>query len=425
MLPIVLFLCGSVLGQTGKAPADVTYSQLNAALGLPLWTNENLWDQDAAATAKRLRWPLESKTSYDSSYQLYTAPALTVLGEHPYSLWLFGDAEGKVAELSMVFANLGDIDDFLQDPQSRKGKVTTADQTRVTTAVRDTIEKESSHFSAQLTALLGRSTLTAYGPDPKTSETVQRWNWNGHAILLASEKDKYLALRIVPSDVADRKIVQQVNGDALRKQLAQRVVHRANGDVIIQDIPMVDQGPKGYCVPATWARDLRYMGVPADLYQLALAGSTNVGGGTSVSGLARGAENLVRTYGYHLVSRNGSSMQIQNFSEKIDQGLPLMWDMFVIEDLNANLTKRSMLRKANTTPADWEAYKKILYAAGQDAHQLKVNRDNGHMCMIIGYNKKTNELAISDSWGPNFAERWITVDEAQVISKNEFTEINW
>jgi hypothetical protein len=43
--------------------------------------------------------------------------------------------------------------------------------------------------------------------------------------------------------------------------------------------------------------------------------------------------------------------------------------------------------------------------------------------MIIGYNSKTDEIAISDSWGPQFAERWITTDEANAISQNEFTVI--
>jgi hypothetical protein len=45
--------------------------------------------------------------------------------------------------------------------------------------------------------------------------------------------------------------------------------------------------------------------------------------------------------------------------------------------------------------------------------------------MIIGYNKKTNELAITDSWGPNYAERWITVEEAQAISQGILSQVSW
>ena len=47
------------------------------------------------------------------------------------------------------------------------------------------------------------------------------------------------------------------------------------------------------------------------------------------------------------------------------------------------------------------------------------------MRMIIGYNTQTDELAISDSWGPGYAERWITVKEAQDISANELAYVQW
>jgi hypothetical protein len=35
---------------------------------------------------------------------------------------------------------------------------------------------------------------------------------------------------------------------------------------------MVDQGPKGYCVPATFERAMRTMGIDADMYLLAMVG---------------------------------------------------------------------------------------------------------------------------------------------------------
>jgi hypothetical protein len=424
MLQVILLLCGSVLAQTPDKPAAVTYSQVNTALGLSLWDGDNLWDDQAAAVAKRLKWPQESKTSYDSSYRLYTQPFDQVLDEHAYSLSLDGDAQGNITDVSIIFANVGDVKDLVQDPQARTGQVSNADQGRLVAAVRDAIEKESVEITTQLTALLGRYTFATYGTDPKSAESVQRWDWNGHAILLATGKEKYLTLRIVPSEVADRKYVKPANWEVLRKQLAQRVVHRDNGDVVIQDIPMVDQGPKGYCVPATWVRDLRYMGIPADLYQMAMLGFTSVGGNTSFAQMAGGVNNLIHTYGYRLVSVSGS-MQTQTFADKIDQGLPVMWGMFVVDKLNSDLSLRSSKRKAITTVAGWDAYTKSLGTVRLNVASLKIDQNNGHLCMIIGYNKKTNELAITDSWGPNYAERWITVEEAQAISQGILSQVSW
>ena len=42
-------------------------------------------------------------------------------------------------------------------------------------------------------------------------------------------------------------------------------------------------------------------------------------------------------------------------------------------------------------------------------------KDKFHVCMIIGYNEATQELAVSDSWGANYAMRWVHLDEAAAV----------
>ena len=49
----------------------------------------------------------------------------------------------------------------------------------------------------------------------------------------------------------------------------------------------------------------------------------------------------------------------------------------------------------------------------------------GHVCLIIGYNKLTGEVALSDSWGPSFAERWVTCEEAKDVSQDAFYVIQF
>ncbi|HEX4140343.1 MAG TPA: hypothetical protein VHY09_08350 [Candidatus Methylacidiphilales bacterium] len=39
--------------------------------------------------------------------------------------------------------------------------------------------------------------------------------------------------------------------------------------------------------------------------------------------------------------------------------------------------------------------------------------------MIIGYNAKTREIAISDSWSKEFAIRWMTLAEANAINEGQ------
>ena len=39
--------------------------------------------------------------------------------------------------------------------------------------------------------------------------------------------------------------------------------------------------------------------------------------------------------------------------------------------------------------------------------------------MIIGYNAKTKEIGISDSWSRRYALRWLTLDEANAINQGK------
>jgi hypothetical protein len=45
--------------------------------------------------------------------------------------------------------------------------------------------------------------------------------------------------------------------------------------------------------------------------------------------------------------------------------------------------------------------------------------------MIIGYNKITGEVAVSDSWGPEYEERWILGVEATQVSQGTMTVIGF
>jgi hypothetical protein len=44
---------------------------------------------------------------------------------------------------------------------------------------------------------------------------------------------------------------------------------------------------------------------------------------------------------------------------------------------------------------------------------------NRHICMIIGYNEQTEELAVSDSWGKKFELRWVPLGVADWASSGK------
>ncbi|MEI6033718.1 MAG: hypothetical protein WCS65_05500 [Verrucomicrobiae bacterium] len=411
---LLVLLASGILRLAGAA----TFEDLNTAFGIPIWADDNLWDDDAAVTARRIGWPLESETTADSSFRSYPPASELVLGARPYSLALYGE-KNLASGISMMFANKGDAVDYAP------GKPADAKRAReLTKEIRDfkvAILKDKKQIEGALTAALGQPAADRFGQGSQTRESVKRWDWNGHAILLAAPREEYVAVRILPIAAADLQGKSRIPDAELRERLAARIEKRPNGDVVLKDIPMVDQGPKGYCVPATWERVMRYMGIPADMYILAMAGDTAAGGGTSISAIAAGAKEAITRGGRQLALEPGK-IAAQNIKKCIGRGLPVMWPVFVDDAFDRSLFARAKERAQMSDPQAW---KKQMSDARRAARKITNNPQGGHVRVIIGYNEATGEIAFSDSWGPAAAERWMTEEEAQAISQGGYQFINF
>jgi len=267
------------------------------------------------------------------------------------------------------------------------------------------------HVHDTLAAVLGEAKRDTIGKG-EMREKVWRWDWNTHAFLLVIQEGKYAALRIMPSERADRSgRVEKLTESELKKRMADCVERRDNGDVIIRNMPMIDQGPKGYCSPANWERYLRYMEIPSDMYLLALAGKTGVGGGTYANNMIEATEDLISANGRELEPIPGT-LDPESIAEYIDQGLPIMWRFISTphfqQSANENTARRNGKEQKN-----------------KKSGQAEDTGAGGHICLIIGYNKSTGEIAISDSWGARFAERWVKAYEAQNVSYGYMNVIKW
>lgn len=416
---IVPFFCMALIAGTGRAdtPSPPTPEMVNAALGVPLFADENLWDEDGEDVAVKLDWPRESKTSTDSSWRAYPGDDVRFLGCRPRSMALYAE-DGKPSSLSLIFANKGDGVSYM--PDASNSRALSERQTQIREYKRSILNDKKT-LAESLTALFGDPVTDRFGNSRNTREQVKRWDWNGHAFLLASPRDEYVALRIMPVYSADAGGKSRISDAEVKARVASRIERRENGDVILTGIPMVDQGPKGYCVPATWERVMRYMGVPADMYVLAMAGDTGAGGGTHLSAVTEGARESIVAAG-RKIENPKMKIDTLNVSRFIDRGLPIMWTMFSTPQFNNAANARLKDRASVTDPIEW---KKRLNNARRDGRQFRIDDKHSHVCMIIGYNKKTNEIAVSDSWGPEFAERWVTPEEASAISQDSFIVINF
>jgi hypothetical protein len=327
----------------------------------------------------------------------------------PYSVALYSNQDGLVTSLSIVYANKGDFGSTAgmgKDHFKGGNSATPQSLTEAMTQDEETVSKA-------LTSVLGAAVVQRFG-EGKTRRKVSRWDWNGHSFLLSNEENEYVSLAIISTDVADAGGKSVATKDAeIKKRLLESVVKSENGDVRLTEIPMVDQGPKGYCAPATFERAMRSMGLEADMYLLAMIGESQAGGGTSIGTLMEGVRQQIFSKGRRIKDEQIKELRIRDFKRYIDEGIPVMWTMCSVEKYN-EIANKNTEKRAKVT--DWQTHASEVLAEGLGFKNAPKSESNYHICMIIGYNEATQEIAVSDSWGPRFEIRWLPVAVANWAS---------
>jgi len=242
---------------------------------------------------------------------------------------------------------------------------------------------------------------------------VERWNWRDVALLLDVEKDEFLVLRVLARKQADDGgRGKRVNDGELKRKLPGRVTNEKNGDRWIQDIPMVDQGDKGYCAVASGERLLRYMGIPVDSHQLADLAKTDKYGGTTESGMDR-AMRTIAAKNKRSYRRIGGAPTVKTVSRYIDRGLPILWSVRVVEQFEERVRTRNQERETSSG----RRWRLALEDANWKARDLDEQNGSPHMRLIVGCNATTKEIAYSDTWSGRPEILWITEREARAISQ--------
>ena len=417
---------------------------INAGLGKPVFSTASFWTESALVIAQRLGLGVEGRTKWETSYRRYFSGDATdkdsaMLGTAAYCIALYADADDHPTSLLIAFANDGDYkhiafyqhDIAVIDHPDAGEKRNFPDKTRsqLQKEVEDDIasfeptrQAEADTLAKNLSALLGDPKRAVFGDDPATREDIQRWDWNDASFLLTGEENKYNLLRLVPSALADNNgRTERIPRDDIGAKLSGAVEHRPNGDVVITQIPMADQGPKGYCVPATWERVLRYEGVPGDMYTLSRVGSTRFGGGTQNGNLAQQLDETLHNYGRHTGYLNIDILDDISIRHYIDDGVPIFWSLNP-EGYDAPQQRYELADRDK----EWDRWKTLLSAAAaQDKTLAPVSRNFGHEVLIIGYNPNTKEIAWTDPWGRQTSERWMTAAEAQRCTLGQYYTISW
>lgn len=195
----------------------------------------------------------------------------------------------------------------------------------------------------------------------------------------------------------------------------------ATGDVWIADVPMVDQGQKGYCVVASTERVMRYYGNSVDANELAQIANTDASGGTSVGNMLSALKKIAARL--HVRVREVEEQNVKAYLELIKDynrsakrlKAPELPEPGRVIDVGAiyQSVKVDVLKEARThNKSDLARFQREVQTHVDQGLPLLwcvqlglfpepgvPQSGGGHMRLIIGYNNKTQEILFSDSWG--------------------------
>ena len=239
------------------------------------------------------------------------------------------------------------------------------------------------------------------------------------------------------------------------KKIIDNIVRDPRGDVFIDNVPMVDQGQKGYCAVAASERVLRYYGVDIDEHELAVAAGTDAERGTSTRAMKEAVEAIGRKV------RLGTVVCYGDFEKSVEERINGLGDEVRAYNKAAKKLKKPEItddvyirREGNTIfynhtavdrAMDIEVRKEMRVNGAQKSRFKKFKKDirdqinrgiplfwgvtlgiypepeipqaaGGHLRLIIGYNDKKKEILYTDTWGAGHELKRMPEDWAWTIT---------
>ena len=265
----------------------------------------------------------------------------------------------------------------------------------------------------------------------KKYSCIMKWSLSGKT--KRKEKPEYLQVEFEPfnpaNDPAKRSLVKADRTEITsRKNLPENIRREPNGNVYIANIPMVDQGQKGYCVAAVLERVLRYYNIPVNQHTIAQLCGTTASGGTSVENMVKTLENVSGKFGvklrneYNLFSRNEAIKNLKKIvssynrlakKEKKPEMKMVVRNRTVYLDETIYSMDPELYSKVRNGDSEFRKFQKIIMKNIQEGipviwcvmlgimpeEKLSLQSKGGHMRLIIGFNEKNKEILYTDTWG--------------------------
>lgn len=260
---------------------------------------------------------------------------------------------------------------------------------------------------------------------------------------------EYLRLDVLPAAGSAAANPSQPTGRRVDPRT--HVLRGPDGVTELTDVPMVDQGAKGYCAAATVARIMGYYGLEfLDQHQIASWVSSDPRAGTSNEAMMDGLhkvlhdryglvyfelpcgkinpQKLVEDYNKAAKSLKKQPIELRSFAANGVINMADVWRAFDAEVLRkarcGNPGRNQMwmgeIRKSidRGVPLVWSCMLGIVPETPALPQAF-----GGHMRLIIGYTAD-GRIVYTDSWGAGHERKFMKAEDAQLITTGLRT-ISW
>lgn len=222
-----------------------------------------------------------------------------------------------------------------------------------------------------------------------------------------------------------------------RKELKSSLQKDEDGTVWLEGVNMVDQGQKGYCVPATLARVFAFYGMDGvDQHALAALCDSSAEGGTSSNSMETAMERICKKFPVRLIVLEDYQTSMMGFidaynklaDKKGKQSLSLMVPPLDVADpdllLKVRAGKKAQVKKwMSAIKKHIDSGFPVVWSVTLGIYKEEVavpQSRGGHMRMIIGYNMKEQTILYSDSWGAGHEKKSMPAAEAAAMTNGRY-----
>lgn len=308
----------------------------------------------------------------------------------------------------------------------------------------DSFKKQIEEARTTLDELTGVRGKVRRNNKSDSAVKLQAWEWkweNGVIRLEASStgsKSDFEAEFIRINAAADTKTLSSggVRDTVRRGELRDNIVTEEDGTVWLQNMPMVDQGQKGYCVPATLARVFSYYGMDkVDQHALAAVCDTS-DQGTSSLAIEQAMKDVCKKFRTKFIviddyQTNHTSVvaPYNKIAKREDKELlSKHGDVFGAAD--ATILRKARAGKPTQITKWMKDIKKNIDAGSPVIWMVMLGiypeevalpqTRGGHARLIIGYNLKKKTIIYTDSWGAMHARKTMPAADAMGMTMGRY-----